>query len=637
MNGDERPEGPGTAQEPAEPRRGAVPGASTEPRRLGEGARFVGPGEPEAPPVPETPGRRVRSVVAWAGLGLLAGAAALAVWGFFGGLRTASREEVAGVWLLVPLLAAVLLAWAARMAVRAAHEDDLPVEGWAVAVLAAVSAGLAFLAFTTFPRDSFLATAGAPETYAPSQRATVLWLALCLTSLGGLLLAAAPTWPSPRRWGRLLLGFPAGVLAAAVAGALVPVAVLPSVLHTVAGPGDPAPEPPTVARVGWTWNPPPAARIQDVVRGSRGALVVLDDGVVALDGATGEELWSYRLPYADGVAGGAVDGAAYVTYTEAPEGDAAGPADPVTVLLDPGTGEVAGRFALSEEDREEYAGWNAGLRLRWDGPALSGRSVDGREELWSHTPAGVPGQDCLGDEARMAGDRVVFVHACLVPEGGGAGAYAVVGLDAGDGTEVWRHEWETAEGEKVPFLSVPPTGGGDPVVLLTRWGGARHHPPAFLDLDSGEEVAALPEQARESEHVSVFEDDVLLADTGGAVVRVDDWTEEEVLRVRVLGTGTAEVTDYVLGSGAEGVVLPLADAVLLPRMAWTGLSSGTVPDLMVVPFGDSVTEEGAEGVPVGVRDPRGREYDYKSLDLVAVPGAVAVHAEGADRVEGLVP
>ncbi|XKK38181.1 hypothetical protein HFP72_26865 [Nocardiopsis sp. ARC36] len=72
-------------------------------------------------------------------------------------------------------------------------------------------------------------------------------------------------------------------------------------------------------------------------------------------------------------------------------------------------------------------------------------------------------------------------------------------------------------------------------------------------------------------------------------------------------------------------------------MAWTGLSSGTVPDLMVVPFGGSVTEEGAEGVPVGVRDSRGREYDYKGLDLVAVPGAVAVHAEGADRVEGLVP
>ncbi|MFD3683515.1 hypothetical protein ACFWTE_01685 [Nocardiopsis sp. NPDC058631] len=454
-------------------------------------------------------------------------------------------------------------------------------------------------------------------------------------------------------WARLglLAAVAAGALAVVVAGALVPAVVLPPVLHTVAAAGDPVPEPPTVTRVGWTWSPPPQTRIQGVARGTRGPLVGLEDGVVALDGATGGELWSYRLTYADTVVSGAVEGSAYVTYTEGAEDGSAEPADPVTVLLDPGTGEVTGRFALSEEEREEYQTWKADLRLRWHRGALSGRSVDGREELWTHTPGTVPGRTCFGDGVRLRGDRVVHVHACLASEepldsavfrdlldsGGVEGTYAVAGLDAGDGTEVWRHEWEAEPSERVPDIEVPPTGEGGPVVLVDRGGSGVDPLPEFLDLDTGEEVAVLPGEARDTTRRTASADEVLSAGTRGALVRTDDWTDEDVSRAAVIGALTAEVTDYFVDSGGEELVLPLADAVLFPRMDWDGFSSGTVPDLMVVPFGDSVTEEGAQSIPVGVRDDRGREFDYKDLGLVTVPGAVVVHAGGADRVEGLVP
>jgi len=647
VNSDERTGESEGSREPVEATEGA--GASTAP--LGERMGSAEQDGPGTQGVPETPGQRVRSVLAWVGLGLLAGAAGVAVWGLAGGLRTASREDPADAWLLVPLLAVAVLAWAAHMAVRAPREDDLAVRRWSLAAIAVVSVGLACLAFAAFPRDSFPATAAAPELHAPSQRATVLWLALCSTSLGGLLLAAGPGWPSHRQWGRLLLGFPAGVLAVVVAGALVPTVVLPPVLHTVAGAGDSPPEPATVTRVGWTWDPPPSTRIQDVFRGARGALVGLDDGMVALDGATGGELWSYRLPYADDVVSGAVDGTAYVTYTDEPGDGRSEPEDPVTVLLDEGTGEVTGRFALSEEERDSYETWNADLRLRWDGGALSGWSVDGGEELWTHTPGTVPGRTCFGDRTLLSGDRAVHVHACLASEepldavafrelldsGDIEGTYAVVGLDAADGAEAWRHEWEAEPSERVPGLRVPPEGDGGPVVQVDRGGSGVDPLPEFLDLDTGEEVAVLPDQARDTERQTASEDEVLSAGTRGALVLADDWTDRGVARAAVLGPVTTEVTDHFVGSGGKEIVVPLADAVLFPRIAWTDLSSGTVPDLMVVPLGDSVTEAGAESVPVGVRDGHGREYDYTSLGLVTVPGAVIVHAGGADRVEGLVP
>ncbi|WP_223839437.1 hypothetical protein [Nocardiopsis deserti] len=77
--------------------------------------------------------------------------------------------------------------------------------------------------------------------------------------------------------------------------------------HTVADavPDTPAPVPSDVSEVGWEWEAPQGVSVRGVEPGPFGPLLVLEDGVVALDGSSGEVLWSYRHPYNSRVRGGA--------------------------------------------------------------------------------------------------------------------------------------------------------------------------------------------------------------------------------------------------------------------------------------------------------------------------------------------
>ncbi|WP_152523032.1 outer membrane protein assembly factor BamB family protein [Nocardiopsis potens] len=123
------------------------------------------------------------------------------------------------------------------------------------------------------------------------------WIGLLMLTLGAVCTAAAGTPrryrflapPRPRSW--LVLPAPLLVLALVVsATAIAPVS------HSATDPG-PAPEPVgELSGAIWRWTIPDGRRVVHVHDGPRGPIASFDDGVVALDGATGEELWSYGRP-----------------------------------------------------------------------------------------------------------------------------------------------------------------------------------------------------------------------------------------------------------------------------------------------------------------------------------------------------
>lgn len=92
----------------------------------------------------------------------------------------------------------------------------------------------------------------------------------------------------------------------------------PSVTHTVVeAPADPAPVPASVSSVGWTWETG-SGYVSEVLVGTHGPLVVFGDGVMALDGATGDELWTYRTPHGDVVDAGSIEGGRFVHLEHGP-------------------------------------------------------------------------------------------------------------------------------------------------------------------------------------------------------------------------------------------------------------------------------------------------------------------------------
>ncbi len=111
------------------------------------------------------------------------------------------------------------------------------------------------------------------------------------------------------RWVPPLVG--TTVVAVAALGAVVWLGR--STEHTTAAPlEEELVVPGSVSGVGWTWQSPEGARLYRVYRGVAGMVAALDDGVVAVHGGTGEELWRFRRPGGVVASGVTPDGEAVV-------------------------------------------------------------------------------------------------------------------------------------------------------------------------------------------------------------------------------------------------------------------------------------------------------------------------------------
>ncbi|WP_150253323.1 outer membrane protein assembly factor BamB family protein [Nocardiopsis deserti] len=626
-------------------------GSEESPER-GEGPH--GRDDEAAPRTGDRPGRLraarplLSALLAWAGTGLVASALLLSVPLLF----QQDPEEDLGWGPSLPVafvagLALLVLVLRRSVPREAGPPGRDPAGPLLLTALAAGAALLSYLAYRSFPRDAFARLTENGDTWTPSVTGSLQWVALCAFALGFLALLLAVRRPRSRPGGRAWTGFAAGVLAVATAGwAAVSEATHQPVEHVVAAPGTAPGTPTTVTRVGWTWERPEDAGIERIVAGPRGPVVLLGDGMVGLDGASGEELWTYRLPFGWYTSAGASMGGdlAYVSYRQDPDDSGSGR----MTVVDTATGEITREVAAPPEERFD-TGDHHFLGVLPTGSLHTGSDEEpgtliaygdaGEGELWTFTP-----QD---PETACDMERRVLLHEDLI-----LAAYlcwgesdvrplVVLGLDARTGEQRWRTEvgdpypsgfmrifWEehvVSEGE-YPVVGVGSDSG--PVTLLDpRTGAVAGEFPEFLmedDDEASQEYRVIRSGYRGRVH----------ADTGGAVY-IERHGNDGHLVHRVDPSGALVRTTVVPEppSGQDEIrdAVAVGDTLLVPnedQEVWGGETSASV---RVVPLGKEQGASEGGGTVLGIGsgvNPR----------LLPVPGAViAYDLEETTTVYGLVP
>ncbi|WP_435108371.1 PQQ-binding-like beta-propeller repeat protein [Nocardiopsis synnemataformans] len=605
-------------------------------------------------------GRRVGDVLGWSGVAVLVGALVLAtprVSGFSEHTAPGGQDLALLVGPTL-LLAAAVLGWVSLTATR--DPDRLtarPTTGGVLGRGAVILAALVVV-WAAFPtRHLVLAVDNDGYRVFPDD-VVALWAGVCLVALGTALVLGAATALPWHRWKRVLTGLAAGALGVVLVWTLVPAAMshLLMVEHTVAEEeGGAVPVPATISRVGWTWHP--EHMVLGVERGPRGPLVRHSDGFVALDGATGEELWTYRRPFARRVEAGVFAGQdryAYLSHvTEAqPE-----PVTRTMVVLDAATGEVVREApvpALVWEGQEEppkvrYLTPDVRVfRVHEDErPLVVAYATDSTERLWEVELQEGPGERwCLWAEdggIRGHGDRVLVASLCLdqehIPDQDVDSALygmdvpadaveSVTALDAATGEQVWRHEWTPDDLNRVdmPGVGTVREGHGGDAVALTAGGVF-----ALADGAPAPVRPRVPDEAR---------DHTLAIDTAGAVVLRDQGSEEPALLLVTDAAGevvqrTEVEVDANLWVAVERAHV-LGSVLAVPYLARDG-DDRRVRAVAVLPWEG---EEAQRGWTRVLLDEAGTVEDTDDLmgsggySTLPVPGAVVSRA---GDLYGLVP
>lgn len=212
--------------------------------------------------------------------------------------------EGRGVWQLLLVMAVIVVATVFFRDWSEPNPDPVGrVSSSFFVFLGTVLTIVLFLVWIGLPHGSFVFTARLfDETYSVVPEAVGHWGLSVPLLVGIVLLLVSSRWPRTRPWKRWTVPFAVGVVLAMVADPAV--RALSEYVPTehaflAEAPGDPAPYPATVSRLGWEWQAPEGTAVVDVERGPLGPVIAVTDGLVGLDGRTGEELWSYRRPLGD--------------------------------------------------------------------------------------------------------------------------------------------------------------------------------------------------------------------------------------------------------------------------------------------------------------------------------------------------
>lgn len=622
-------------------------------------------------------GGRNAGVLGWAGMATMAGGVVLTV------VRLAGIDSEAAEDFTIPVVLLLFMAFmvpVVRINIRrdrgsapADDEDQGSAAGLVLRFLVAATAmGLAWWAFPTHYVASSVSEGGLYLT-----EAFGVWGGIGAVVLGIVLLVFAPITVTGGGWKALLGGLVAGATALLMVTALTPVLTTwVEVEHRVAAAGEPAPFPTDVTRVGWSWEP--EQPIQDVGRGLRGPVVRYGDGFVGLDGATGEELWTYRRSYSEILGFGFVRGDESHVYFMHREGRAA----PGTILvLDTATGEIVREATLPEhEDADSRRHVNADrmMEVKEDdgGGSVVGYDLDSAEPEWEYPLTRETGRVCLPGESvrtRLYGDRLLVSRTCLDEEhfddgdleSGDIGLTlaldrvgrpedakrTLVVLDTTTGDELWRAEVEPSrrlEWDDADIVRPRTWSDGDPVVAAGE---------SLFGLNTGEPVDVVPDHPEQEYHQYEMAPGTLAADTEGAVVAQN---EPEALGPRRLKKSDSDgevvssvevewnIGHYLDGPTAvlEGALVSAVNERRTSEVEEAGIEEGDRA-VLAVPTEDTDSERA--GTPRWIRfdgerlfDPDNR-HGRNRQSLVAVSGAVVTYVpagyqdDGLPPVHGLVP
>ncbi|MFV2196944.1 PQQ-binding-like beta-propeller repeat protein [Nocardiopsis sp. LOL_012] len=375
--------------------------------------------------------------------------------------------------------------------------------------------------------------------------------------------------------------------------------------------------PASVSEVAWRWRPPGNEVVDTVLPVPGGAVAVLDSGVVALDGPSGEERWHYRR--SDAIvrsAGVTPDGAGIaVSYTDpaAEEGD---PGETV-VFLDGRTGRLRAEYepeALPQEpgpSRFAHVSDEVFLAPGEDPLAVEAFALVDGEPVWSHEGGGA------GEAGPLVTTGDAVAATAVLTRGSGTGEEHVlvaVGVDAARGDLLWEEEYPVSDfGDETVEVRYEPSWEALHLGFVEPGGGPVH---LLVDPSTGRVLARdsrYPFWGLEDGYV------VRTPDSGGgdrvrySHVRFDGSTSGETVAGNAVGDAdlypglaTGEAVLRLRYLGDDGVTRAPVTVEALP---WDGEPYTIDPGL-----GTAGWQAGDGTVPVDTYPPA----------LLAVPGAVVV-------------
>lgn len=194
----------------------------------------------------------------------------------------------------------------------------------------------------------------------------------------------------------------------------------------------------------WEWVPPTDADVVEVVSLNSGVAAVLTDGVVALDGRTGEVRWTYRALEREVAAGVSPDMSTVLLAVELPEDE-----ETELIGLDAVQGDILSNATIEDTGIDPGFtlphGWlefhEGALVARSSGVNGDGATGAG-EEMWSFAFFDSCNDGLVREEGRnihLGEEAVVFPVACAEQDEVTA---SLVGVDPDSGKVLW--EWEEA-------------------------------------------------------------------------------------------------------------------------------------------------------------------------------------------------
>jgi hypothetical protein len=385
-----------------------------------------------------------------------------------------------------------------------------------------------------------------------------------------------------------------------------------------------------VSQVAWQWSTGDReTSLIDVLPGVSGPVMVTGDGAVGLDGASGEELWSYRLE-SGGLRSARTtpDGQEVLLTLPGSEPDTA-------VLLDAGTGRL---IAEHEGDPGRNLARASALtsHVAVTDPAQEGGSVKafsllGGERVWTYEPpAPEASTGVTVENVLSAGETVVVIAAYndgsfeddsvdLHEQG-----MLAVGLEGETGEVLWEVDQEFADDSRgVAKHELSP--GAEALFLEVGTGNQRHE--FLIDPQTGEEIRGAVYQDRDRHPVGLLDD-------GYAEMAIDyDEGTVEYWRMSFEGEELAHLeTSQRPAEGDIDRGLLLGEGVLRPDYL-------TDPDLDRGSMNVEFARWDSEGEPAVLNADMTRNEEWwirsegsattlpDAPRLVAVPGAVVVTEE----------